>query len=98
MSNMKNIDDVLEYLTKQREMNKVNVDPKLLATARRKQLAIRHRTEGIMLVDARNPYERIVPEGLCVTCQSFTTAYNSHGECKDCGTLVTADISEVKND
>ena len=45
-----------------------------------------------------NPHERIVPEGFCVTCQSFTTAYNSRGECSECGTEVTADISEVKNE
>lgn len=53
-----------------------------------------------MLVDMRfrNPYERIVPEGFCVTCKGFTTNYSSRGECSECGTEVTADISEVKNE
>lgn len=43
-----------------------------------------------------NPYERIVPEGFCTTCRSYTTAYTICGECESCGTEVTADISEVE--
>lgn len=41
-----------------------------------------------------NPYEKIVLEGYCTTCKSFTTNYNSRGECLECGTELVVDISE----
>jgi hypothetical protein len=39
-------------------------------------------------------------EGFCATCQSYTTNYNSHGECSDCGTEVgefTLDLVEEES-
>lgn len=36
------------------------------------------------------------PEMYCSSCKSFTTDYNWHGECKEHGTVVTEDVTEVE--
>lgn len=73
---MKNIDDVLEYLTKQREMNKVSLNPEkqvdFKELARERRLDNKHRRT---LVDARiressDPSYRVTPdeEFVCEEC------------------------------
>jgi hypothetical protein len=32
-----------------------------------------------------NPWDA-VEEGFCTTCDSYTTNYDHHGDCKECGT------------
>lgn len=44
----------------------------------------------------RKPWDS-VPEGYCSTCDSYTTNYNRHGECSDCGTELVESHEEVQS-
>lgn len=94
----KTIQDIINHYQKEpKPMNNVNYNPEKLAEFKEMDRVSRYEKGKVrMLVDMRfrNPHEVSVPEGFCTTCKSFTTAYNSRGECEVCDTEVTVDISE----